>query len=86
MKVLITALALVTLIASPTFAQRQYPGEFYPASYQSPATLITGPAFTQSAAAARKARRVACQSGPHEYCDHPDTYWHCWNDVRCSAQ
>jgi hypothetical protein len=31
MKVLITALALVTLIASPTFAQRQYPGEFYPA-------------------------------------------------------
>ena len=26
-KVLITALALVTLIASPTFAQRQYPGE-----------------------------------------------------------
>jgi hypothetical protein len=37
MKVLITALTLVTLIASPTFAQRQYPGEFYPASYQSPA-------------------------------------------------
>jgi malonate decarboxylase alpha subunit len=31
MKVLITALALVTLIASPTFAQRQNPGEFYPA-------------------------------------------------------
>ena len=27
MKALITALALVTLIASPTFAQRQYPGE-----------------------------------------------------------
>jgi len=26
-KVLITALALVTLIASPTFAQREYPGE-----------------------------------------------------------
>jgi hypothetical protein len=46
MKVLITALALVTLIASPTFA---------------------------------------CQSGPHEYCDYPDTYWHCWDDVRCSA-
>jgi hypothetical protein len=85
MKVLITALALVTLIASLTFAQRQYPGEFYPASYQSPATLITGPAFTQSAAAARKARRDACQSGPHEYCDYPDTYWHCWDDVRCSA-
>jgi hypothetical protein len=38
-KVLITALALVALIASPTFAQRQYSGEFYPASYQSPATL-----------------------------------------------
>ena len=56
MKVLITALALVTLIASLTFAQRQYPGEFYPASYQSPA-------FTQSAAAARKAGRDACQSG-----------------------
>jgi hypothetical protein len=31
MKVLITTLALVTLIASPTFAQRQNPGEFYPA-------------------------------------------------------
>jgi hypothetical protein len=46
MKVLITALALVTLIASPTFA---------------------------------------CQSGAHEYCDYPDTYWHCWDDVRCSA-
>jgi hypothetical protein len=46
MKVLITALALVTLIASPTFA---------------------------------------CQSRPHEYCDYPDTYWHCWDDVRCSA-
>ena len=46
MKVLITALALVTLIASPTFA---------------------------------------CQSGPHEYCDYADTYWHCWDDVRCSA-
>jgi hypothetical protein len=47
MKVLITALALVTLIASPTFAQRQYPGEFYPAS----------------AAAAGKAGRDVCQSG-----------------------
>ena len=85
MKVLITALALVTLIASPTFAQRQYPGEFYPASYQSPSTLITGPAFTQSAAAARKDRRDAFQSGPHAYFDYPDAYWHCWDDVRCSA-
>ena len=50
MKVLITALALVTLIASPTFAQRQYPGEFYPTSHRSPASA-------QSAPAARKAAR-----------------------------
>ena len=78
MKVLITALALVTLIASPTFAQRQYPGEFYP---QSPATLIAGLTFTKSAAAAREAGRDACQSGQNECCD-----WHCWEDVRCSAR
>src|SRR5260221_10796186 len=70
MKVLLTALALVTLIASPTFAQRQYPGEFYPTSYQSPAS-------TQSAPAARKAGRDACQSGQHEYCDYPGgPVWH----------
>jgi hypothetical protein len=61
MKVLITALTLVTLIASPTFAQRQYPDEFYPGSYQSPA-------FTQSAPAARKAGRDACQSGQNDNC------------------
>ena len=85
MKVLITALALVTLIASPTFAQRQYPGEFYPASYQSPATLIAGLAFTQPAAAAREAGRDACQSGQNEYCDYPGGP-HCWEDVRCSAR
>ena len=69
MKVLITALALVTLIASPTSAQRQYPGEFYPASYQSPAnSSFAAPAFTQSAAAARKAGRDACQSGQNDNC------------------
>ena len=71
MKVLITALALVTLIASPTFAQRQYPGEFYPAS----------------AAAAGKVGRDVCQSGQNEYCDYPGgPVWHCWEDVRCSAR
>ena len=84
MKVLITALALVTLIASPTFAQRQYPGEFYPASYESPATLIAGPAFTQSA---RKAGRDACQSGQNDNCYYQgEPVWHCWEDVRCSAR
>jgi hypothetical protein len=82
MKVLITALALVTLIASPTFAQRPYPGEFYPVSYESPAILIAGPAFTQSA---RKAGRLSVGT-KRQLLLPGEPVWHCWEDVRCSAR
>ena len=74
-KVLITALALVTLIASPTFARPLDRPSGNSSSTRTTAALRTWPRSIQ----------YPGESGQKDYNKGYPVY-HCWDDVRCSAR